>query len=79
MADVAGFMISAAMYLFLPVLVEFVQIPRSSGYGLGASVVIAAVMLVPMSAGSRDCNFNGVTPETEGDTSDRRDERTGPG
>jgi hypothetical protein len=25
-ADVAGFMISAAMYLFLPVLVEFVQI-----------------------------------------------------
>jgi len=27
----------------------------------------------------RDCNFNGVTPETEEDTSDRRDERPGSG
>ena len=26
-----------------------------------------------------DCNFNGVTPETEGDTSDRRDREPGPG
>src|SRR5580704_5681183 len=28
---------------------------------------------------SWDCNFNGVTPETEGDTSDRRDRGPGPG
>jgi hypothetical protein len=27
----------------------------------------------------RDCNFNGVTPETEGDISDRRDRGPGPG
>jgi dTMP kinase len=27
----------------------------------------------------RDCNFNGVTPDNQGDTSDRRDNRPGPG
>jgi len=41
MADVAGFLICVSMYLFLPVLVEFVQIPAVSGYGFGASVVVA--------------------------------------
>ena len=34
----------------------------------------------PIQCRSRwDCNFNGVTPETEGDTSDRRDRGPGPG
>ena len=32
-ADVSGFLISIAMYLLLPIIVEFVQIPQSAGYG----------------------------------------------
>ena len=52
MADVAGFLISLAMYLFLPVIVEFVQIPTSTGYGFGASVLVSGLLLVPLSVGT---------------------------
>jgi MFS family permease len=48
-ADAAGFLLCVALYLFLPVTVEFVQIPASTGYGFGASVTVAGVMLVPLS------------------------------
>jgi MFS family permease len=51
-ADVAGFLICVAMYLLLPVIVEFVQIPTTSGYGLGSSIVVAGLMLVPLSVGT---------------------------
>jgi MFS family permease len=52
-ADVSGFFISVAMYLFLPTLVMFVQIPVARGYGLGASIVVSGLVLVPMSL----CSF----------------------
>jgi MFS family permease len=51
-ADTAGFMISMILYLFIPVVVEFVQIPRSNGYGFGASIVVAGLVLVPLSVGT---------------------------
>jgi MFS family permease len=51
-ADTSGFLISIALYLLLPVIVEFVQIPRSAGYGFGASLVVSGLVLVPLSAGS---------------------------
>jgi MFS family permease len=51
-ADVSGFLISIAMYLLLPVIVEFVQIPRSAGYGFTASLVVSGLVLIPLSAGS---------------------------
>ncbi len=51
-ADVSGFMISLSMYLFMPVIVEFVQLPTSTGFGFGASVVQAGLMLVPLSIGT---------------------------
>ncbi len=51
-ADASGFLISAAMYLLLPVIVEFVQIPRSAGYGFAASLVVSGLVLVPLSVGS---------------------------
>jgi MFS family permease len=51
-ADASGFLISIALYLLLPVIVEFVQIPRSAGYGFGASLVVSGLVLVPLSAGS---------------------------
>jgi MFS family permease len=51
-ADVSGFLIAVAMYLFIPIIVEFVQIPGVNGYGFGASVSVAGLVLVPLSAGS---------------------------
>jgi predicted MFS family arabinose efflux permease len=51
-ADVSAFLIAIAMYLFLPIVVEFVQIPVATGYGFGASVVVAGLVLVPLGFGS---------------------------
>jgi MFS family permease len=51
-ADIAGLIISMTMYLFLPIVVEFVQIPRSSGFGFGASVLVSGFVLVPLSIGT---------------------------
>jgi MFS family permease len=44
-----AFLIAMAMYMFFPLLTDFVQTPRSVGYGFGASVVATGLMLVPMS------------------------------
>jgi MFS family permease len=41
-----------AMYLFLPIVVEFVQIPMSIGFGFGASVIVSSLVLVPLSVGT---------------------------
>ncbi|HEX4018297.1 MAG TPA: MFS transporter [Frankiaceae bacterium] len=51
-ADIAGLIISLTMYLFLPIVVEFVQIPSSSGFGFGASVLVSGFVLVPLSIGT---------------------------
>jgi predicted MFS family arabinose efflux permease len=51
-ADVAGFIVCVAMYLFLPILVEFVTIPLASGYGFGASILMSGLLLVPLSVGT---------------------------
>ena len=51
-ADASGFLISIAFYLLVPIIVEFVQIPRSAGYGFAASLVVSGLVLVPLSAGS---------------------------
>ena len=51
-ADVSGFLISIAMYLLLPIIVEFVQIPRSAGDGFDASLVVSGLILTPLSVGS---------------------------
>ncbi len=51
-ADVSAFFIAAAMYLFLPIVVEFVQIPPGSGYGFGASILVSGLVFVPLSIGS---------------------------
>jgi predicted MFS family arabinose efflux permease len=52
-ADASGFLISVALYLLLPVIVEFVQIPRSAGYGFAASLIVSGLVLVPLSV----CSF----------------------
>jgi MFS family permease len=51
-ADVSGFMICVAMYLFLPIVVEFVQVPTAAGYGFGASVVVSSLVFLPLSVGT---------------------------
>ena len=51
-ADASGFLISIAFYLLLPIIVEFVQVPRSAGYGFAASLVVSGLVLVPLSVGS---------------------------
>jgi MFS family permease len=48
-ADISGFLLAAAMYLFLPIIVEFVQIPVASGYGFGSSILVSGLVLVPLS------------------------------
>ena len=51
-ADVSAFLIATAMYLFLPIVIEFVQIPVASGYGFGASILVSGMVFVPLSIGS---------------------------
>jgi MFS family permease len=51
-ADASGFLISIAMYLLLPIIVEFVQIPRPAGFGFGASLIVSGLVLLPLSVGS---------------------------
>jgi MFS family permease len=51
-ADISGFFISAGMYIFLPTVVVFSQIPVARGYGFGASIEVSGLILVPLSVGS---------------------------
>jgi len=48
-ADISGFLICVAMYLFLPIMIEFVQVPMADGYGFGASVVVSSLVFLPLS------------------------------
>jgi MFS family permease len=47
--DVTGLLMAVGMYMFLPLLADFVQTPPSTGYGFGSSVVVVGLMLVPFS------------------------------
>ncbi len=51
-ADISAFLIAIAMYIFLPIIVEFVQIPVSIGYGFGTSILVSGLVFVPLSIGS---------------------------
>ena len=51
-ADVTGLLAGVGMYLLLSLVTRFVQTPSSAGYGFGASVVVAGLVLLPFSVGS---------------------------
>lgn len=51
-ASVATLLASVGMYLLITSVATFVQTPRDTGYGLGGSVVVAGLVLVPFSAAS---------------------------
>ncbi len=52
MADIAGFLMSLSMYLVVPIVVEFIQIPPSAGFGFGASILLSGFVLTPLSIGT---------------------------
>ncbi|MBA2348862.1 MAG: MFS transporter, partial [Solirubrobacterales bacterium] len=47
--DGCALVLGVAMYMYLSGVTTFVQIPDGSGYGFGASVVVAGLCLVPFS------------------------------
>lgn len=51
-ANVTGLLISIGFYPLMSLVVRFVQTPRGSGYGFGAPVIIASLMLAPSSLAS---------------------------
>ncbi|MEW2549922.1 MFS transporter [Streptomyces sp. NPDC047002] len=51
-ADVSALLAGVGMYLLISLVTRFVQTPVGSGYGLGASVFVAGLVLVPFSAAS---------------------------
>jgi predicted MFS family arabinose efflux permease len=48
--DVCATVLGVAMYMNLAAVTEFVQLPRSGGFGFSASVVVAGLTLIPLSA-----------------------------
>jgi MFS family permease len=52
MADVAGFLMSVSLYLVVPIVVEFTQIPPSAGFGFGATIIVSGFVLTPLSLGT---------------------------
>ena len=51
-ADATAVLAGVGMYLLLATVVRFVQTPPSAGYGFGASVVTAGLVLLPFSMAS---------------------------
>lgn len=48
-ADISTLLVSASMYLYLPVVVDIVQSAPDHGQGLGESVLVSGLVLLPMS------------------------------
>ena len=51
-ANVVGFLVGAAMYSGFAFIPQFLQTPESTGYGLGASLTVSGLVLLPQSAAS---------------------------
>jgi EmrB/QacA subfamily drug resistance transporter len=50
-ANLAAFLVGAGLYAWFLLLPQFAQLPRSTGYGYGASVVAAGLYLLPCAVG----------------------------
>lgn len=48
-ADISAFLIAVSMYLYIPIVVEYVQLPKSSGFGFGSSILTSGLLLLPLS------------------------------
>jgi MFS family permease len=49
MTNCSALLIGMSLYIFVPLLADFVQTPPSAGYGFGASVLVVGLMLLPFS------------------------------
>jgi EmrB/QacA subfamily drug resistance transporter len=50
-ANVAAFLLGAGMYASFVVFPQFAQLPKSTGFGFGASVVVSGLYLLPSTVG----------------------------
>ena len=50
-ANLAAFLVGAGLYAWFLLLPQLAQLPRSTGFGYGASVVIAGLYLLPCAIG----------------------------
>jgi MFS family permease len=50
-ANVAAFLLGAGMYASFVVFPQFAQLPKSTGFGFGASVVVSGLYLLPSTIG----------------------------
>jgi len=51
-ANATGLFAGLGMYMLLPLVTRFVQAPTTTGYGFGASIVVAGLVLLPFSVAS---------------------------
>jgi predicted MFS family arabinose efflux permease len=51
-AHATGAFATVGMYLLMSLVIRYVQTPKSAGYGLGETVVVAGLVLLPLSATS---------------------------
>ena len=49
--NLAAFLVGAGLYALFLLLPQFAQLPKSTGFGYGASVVVAGLYLLPCAAG----------------------------
>ncbi|MFY1691122.1 MFS transporter [Plantactinospora sp. WMMB782] len=63
-ADLATLLTGVGIYLLMSLVIRFVQTPTTTGYGFGASVVVAGLVLTPFSVGS--VLGNRLTPALRG-------------
>jgi MFS family permease len=48
-ADLTGLLAGIGMYALISMIIRFAQTPTSAGYGLGASIVVSGLLLLPLS------------------------------
>ena len=51
-ANFAGVIAGVGMYILMSMIIRFVETPASTGYGLGASVLVGSLVLLPLSVAS---------------------------
>ncbi|MDO7869634.1 MFS transporter [Nocardioides jiangxiensis] len=49
-SNLAGLFAGVGMYMLMSMVIRFVQTPTSTGYGLGESVLVGSLVLIPLSA-----------------------------
>jgi MFS family permease len=55
--NAAAFLLGAGMYATFTVFPQYAQLPRSTGFGFGASPVLSGVYLLPFTAGTISVSF----------------------